>query len=409
MMAAVCALTPAPDRFASGLMQYLDCQASSLGSQGFMAMAAPGSSVSLLLSALLTIFIALIGYRLLFGETLNLRDGVLAFVKIGIVLAFATSWPAYRTVVFDVVLRAPAEVAGEIGRPAGLPGATGGLTTRMDAVDRAFRILAIYGAGVPTRQQVEEANGVAPPLFANFDAFALGAARVVFLVGGLGAFALTRITAGLLLALGPLFIAFLLFSVTRGLAEGWVRGLAAATLGSAAIAVALGIELALLEPWLYGLASQRAGGLAIPGAPAAILTASIIFALAISGLVALAGRIAFGLRLPVPQSLSAMLPNIGIATTEARIVASSSGHTMAENRSRAMAIADSIVSAQRRDERASGGASRVQTTAGSLVRSAGAGDTSGGTPIGQSFRRRNARRVSAGATARDRQSGGRGI
>lgn len=406
-MAAMCAFTPAPDRFASGLLRYLDCQASSLGSQGFMAMAAPGSSVSLLLSALLTIFIALIGYRLLFGETLNVRDGVLAFVKVGIVLAFATSWPAYRTVVFDVVLRAPAELAGEIGRPAGLPGATGGLTTRMDAVDRSFRILAIYGAGVPTRQQVEEANGVAPPLFANFDAFALGAARVIFLVGGLGAFALTRIAAGLLLALGPLFIALLLFSATRGLAEGWIRGLAATTLGSAAIAVALGIELALLEPWLSGLASQRAGGLAIPGVPAAVLATSIIFALAIAGLVALAGRIAFGLRFPAPQSLAAMLPDMGSGRAGARIVTSTPRTDAAENRSRAMAVADSIVSAQRRDERAFSGASRVQTTAGSLVRSASPGATSGGMPIGQSFRRRNSRRVSAGASARDRQSGGR--
>lgn len=400
-MAAVCALTPAPDRFASGLMQYLDCQASSLGSQGFMAMAAPGSSVSLLLSALLTIFIALIGYRLLFGETLNVRDGVLAFVKVGIVLAFATSWPAYRTIVFDVVLRAPAEMAGEIGRPAGLPGATGGLTTRMDAVDRSFRILAIYGAGVPTRQQVEEANGVAPPLFGNFDAFALGAARVIFLVGGLGAFALTRIAAGLLLALGPLFIAFLLFSATRGLAEGWIRGLAATTLGSAAIAIALGIELALLDPWLSGLASQRAGRLAIPGVPAAMLATSIIFALAISGLVALAGRIAFGLQLPAPQSLAAMLPGMGSGTVGARIVTSPPRIDAAENRSRAMAVADSIVSAQRRDERAFSGASRVQTTAGSLVRNANLGATSAGTPIGRSFRRRNARRVSAGAAMRD--------
>ena len=37
--------------------------------------------------------------------------------------------------------------------------------------------------------------------------------------------------AGLLLALGPLFAIFLLFEGTRGLFEGWVRGLAGAALG----------------------------------------------------------------------------------------------------------------------------------------------------------------------------------
>ncbi|MEG8033550.1 type IV secretion system protein [Sphingomonas aurantiaca] len=161
-MAVACAVSPAPDSFVSGLLGYLDCQAVTLGSQGFMALASPGSSVSLLLAALLTIFIAFIGYRMLFGETPGVREGVLSFVKIGVVLAFATSWPAYRTVVFDVVLRAPADLAGEIGRPAGLPGSTGGLAGQMDSVDRSFRILAIYGVGTPSREQVEQANGVAP-------------------------------------------------------------------------------------------------------------------------------------------------------------------------------------------------------------------------------------------------------
>ena len=287
-----CAISPSPDSFASSLLGYLDCQAATLGSQGFAALASPGSSVSLLLGALLTIFIALFGYRLLFGETRGIREGVLGFVKIGIVLAFATSWPAYRTVVFDVVLRAPADLAGEIGRPAALPGATGGLATRMDGVDRSLRILAIYGVGTPTRDQVEQANGVAPPLFANFDVFALGASRVMFLVGSLGAFALLRLIAGLLLALGPLFIAFLLFDATRGLTEGWLRGLVVATLGSAGVAVALGIELALLEPWLAGLAGQRASGIAIPGVPVTILAATTIFAFATTGLLAIITRIA---------------------------------------------------------------------------------------------------------------------
>ena len=239
----VCAVSPAPDAFASGLLGYLDCQAVTLGAQGYQALAAPGSSVALLLTALLAIFIALIGYRMLFGETVTVRDGVLSAVKVGIVLAFATSWPAYRTVVFDVVLRAPADLAAEIGRPAGLPGATGGLATRMDGTDRAFRILAIYGVGVPTRQQVEQADGVAPTLFANCDMFALGAARVVFLVGSLGAFALLRLAAGLLLALGPLFITFLLFGGTRGLAEGWLRALVAATVCSAAVLVSIVTDL----------------------------------------------------------------------------------------------------------------------------------------------------------------------
>ena len=67
-----------------------------------------------------------------------LRDGVLALVKIGIVLALATSWAAYRTLVYDVALKGPAELAAQIGQPAGLPGAGGGLVHRLGYTDRAF-------------------------------------------------------------------------------------------------------------------------------------------------------------------------------------------------------------------------------------------------------------------------------
>lgn len=406
-MAVACAASLAPDSFVSGLLGYLDCQAVTLGAQGYMALASPGSSVSLLLAALLTIFVALIGYRMLFGETPGVREGVLSFVKIGLVLAFATSWPAYRTVVFDVVLRAPADLAGEIGRPAGLPGATGGLAGQMDAADRSFRILAIYGVGTPSREQVEQANGVAPPLFANFDVFALGAARVMFLVGSLGAFALVRLSAGLLLALGPLFIAFLLFPATRGIAEGWMRGLLAATLGSAAVAVVLGVELALLDPWLVDLVTRRASGIAIPGIPVAMLATASIFAIATGGLLTIVTRIAFGLRLPAGNwTIAQTLPLPAVATHErtggpAGINASAAG----EPRSRATAIANSISATQRREEQAGSiGLSRAITVSGSVARTGARNDQDGarGTPLGQSFRRRTVQRVSGSSATRDR-------
>src|SRR3546814_5816807 len=70
-------------------------------------------------------------------------------------------------------------------------------------------MLAIEGVGpVPLG-----ANGqpvmpsVPPPPFIGFDNFALGFARVVFLVATIASFAAVRIVAGLLLALAPLFAA----------------------------------------------------------------------------------------------------------------------------------------------------------------------------------------------------------
>jgi len=222
MIQSFCQAAPSVDRFAPGIIGYLDCQASTLGAQGYQALAAPASSVSLLITGLLTLLVAFLGYRMLFGQLPTIREGVLACVKIGIVLALATSWPAYQRVIYDVVLHQPANLVAEIGAPTSLPGTAGGLVDHLDAIDGAFASLSVTGVGQLGNET--DPRQVSPPLFAGFDTFALGSARVVFLAGAIGSFALLRMAAGLLLALGPLFIAFLLFEGTEGLFEGWLRG-----------------------------------------------------------------------------------------------------------------------------------------------------------------------------------------
>lgn len=397
-----CFASPTSDRFVSPLLTYLDCQSATLGEAGYQALAAPGSSISLVVGAMLAILIAVIGYRLLLGDTPTLRDGVLTFVKIGIVLAFTASWPAYRTVVYDVVLRAPADIVASVGGNAQIPGATGGLASRLDALDQSFRTLAIYGVGVPTKVQVEEARGVSPPLFASFDSFALGAGRIAFLTGSLTSFALLRLGAGLLLALGPLFVAFLLFEATRGLFEGWVRGLAAITLGSIGTALALGIELALFEPWLGSLIAQRAAGQAIPNAATSVFAAAIVFKLVLFALLGLTARVAFGWRLP------ARLSGIRVPGIDAR---SPTPHQATQNvqqastqeaRSRALILADQVSAIQRREQANTIGTRHITMTTtrddGTRNTPVAAGDAA--LPLGQSFRRTRSR-VSVSAGARD--------
>src|SRR3546814_361135 len=271
-----------------------------MAAEGCRALAAPGSTASILLTVLITLLIAFIGYRMLLGQTPTIREGVLTFVKIGLVLTLATSWPAYQALVYDIILRAPAELASTIGGAAGLPGSGGGLVARIDGVDQALKVLAIEGVGAPPLG----ADGrplmpsVAPPPFLGFDSFALGFARVIFLVSTIASFAIVRIAAALLLALAPLFVAFLLFDGTRGLFEGWAKALIATALGSLAIAVAVGIELAFVEPWLAGLLARRAGDLDIIGVPAQLLAATIIFAIGLFGATLLTARTAMSLKIP---------------------------------------------------------------------------------------------------------------
>ncbi len=407
---AGCGVIPPVDGFPSALIGFFDCQALTLGSQGYQALAAPGSSVAVLLTAMLTVLVAFAGYRMLFGETPSLREAVLTFVKIGIVLALAGNWPAYRTIVFDVVLRAPADLASEIGAPAGIPGASGGLVARLDGTDHAFRTLAIYGVGPPpsdasTGQLLP--SRVPPPPFAGFDTFALGAARILFLVGAVGAFALVRLAAGLLLALGPLFLAFLLFDGTRGLFEGWARALVGAALAAFALAITLGVELALFEPWLADLIARRAADQSIAGAPTTLLVTAGVFALAITGVLAMSARLASAIRLPhrtaAPVGFASDARRtdslLGLPTSQPTLVP-------ALSRSRASAIADAVTASQRREASVVGGALLAGATTNSVAPAShgGAGTSHGATPLGQSYRRRTTGRVSASASARDRSA-----
>ncbi|MEY2926794.1 MAG: hypothetical protein RL367_1271, partial [Pseudomonadota bacterium] len=226
-MAFACTASPPEGNFVSSVLSYVDCQAQSIGEGGYQALASPGSAVVLMLGGLLSIFIALFGYRMILGRMPDLSDSVTAIVKIGIVLTLATSWSAYRTLIYDVTMHGPAELASQIGADAGLPGSEGGLVWQLQRADNGLIELGKLGVGRrqlqvgPTAEPqqgqgaAQRRNGQQPTVSASqtidrsfdleADANALRLARTSFLVGTLGVFALVRLFAGLLLALGPLF------------------------------------------------------------------------------------------------------------------------------------------------------------------------------------------------------------
>ncbi|MEA3047679.1 MAG: type secretion system protein VirB6 [Sphingomonadales bacterium] len=405
----------APDAgFVGGVLNFVDCQAQAIGAGGYQALATPGSTLSLVLTGLLTLFVALFGYRLLFGQTPGVRDGVLALVKIGIVLALATGWTAYRTLVYDVAFKGPAELASDIGRPAALPGAGGGLVWRLDNADRLFVGLAALGVGEagapaappPPYLTPGPATGVTVPAAQaapGFDGLALGGARVMFLVGAAGALAALRLIAGVLLALGPFFFAFLLFDGTRGLFEGWLRVLAGTALGALGTAIALGVELALIEPRLAYLIALRRAGYAIIGAPVELFVITLVFAFALVAMLIAAARVAYGFRLPPAwRALPAFAG--GAARAEGtRIAPTREPGAAPGERSRAAAVGDAVAATVRREA----GPAEARLAPGASAprpgpRPAFARDEPppAPVPLGQSFRRtRN--RASASAARRD--------
>ncbi|MFN4096157.1 MAG: type IV secretion system protein [Sphingomonas sp.] len=408
------------DAFVVSLLGAADCHARAVATLGYQALATPGSSASLLLTGMLTLFVAIWGYRMLLGETPGVRDGVVALAKVGIVLALATSWATYRPLAHDLVFGAPGELVAEVGGAAGLPGTLGDRAVRLGYVDRALVRLGEAGVGKREgNQQVmrqRNINGRNELVVENaqdpvgvIEPIALAASRVLFLISTLGGLVILRFAAAILLALGPIFVAFLLFDATRGWFAGWLRGLMGTMIASFGVAILLGIELALLEPWVASLVARRAGEQTISGAPVELLAVTAIFALAMLGSILFALKVATGLRLPeawraVPERINReveqLLQRRNPATTPA-------GEPAAE-RSRAAAVADAVVAIQRRE---TGGATPI--TAAALgaglapVRSnpgervARDQTVAAPPPLGQRATRRGRNRVTASAGRRD--------
>ena len=278
--------------FLSATLAHLDCQAQSIGGLGFETFAANGSVASSLVAGLLGLFIALFGFRLIRGDTISFGFLIDNAIKIGLVLALATSWPAYRTLVYDVTLKAPAELFESIVGASDLPGADGGLVARLQNVDTGILALVAAGTGAldATRRDVAQPLPAKTPVD---DGFALGLGRTFYLAGIIGALGLLRLSGGLLLALGPIMAGFLLFEATRSFFWGWVRSLVAVALGALSTTIVLAVELALLEPWMARVLDLRAAYFATPEAPFELLALTLSFALVLGGALLGSARLAF--------------------------------------------------------------------------------------------------------------------
>lgn len=411
--------------FIQSILAFLDCQAWSIGARGWQVLAAPGSTLALVLMGFLTLFVALFGYRLLLGQGPDVRTGVVAFVKIGIVFALATSWGAYSTLVYDVVNRGPTQLAAEIGGASRLPGTGGDLIARLDGADKAFVALAVLGEG-RAPQIVTEGNQTTGgafdvPVQPYSASYALGVSRMLFLTAAIAGLGGIRLVAGLLLAVGPFFIAFLLFENTRSLFEGWIRVLAGAALGALGVSIALAVELALIEPWLSDLLARRSADEWLPGMPIELLVVTFAFALIVLAMLYASAKTAFAFRLaPAWQGMTA-LAGRDAAREERRFAAAASATARgdsppAEARSRAATVVDAVAATQRREAaniavaatRGSGGSREAAAAAAAQPAAATGGRASptslAPAPLGQSFRRRTRGRVSASAGRRDTRS-----
>lgn len=405
--------------FLSSTLAYVDCQAQSIGAFGFQALSAPNSIGAAVLEGLLTLFVALFGYRLLLGFPVHGRDVVGAVLKIAVVLTLATSWIAYRTLAYDTVLYGPAEIAGAITGLSDLS-SRDALADRLENVDTGILALTAAGTGRSkldedktsgpgaTRSDPGQPEGAAAfGSIAVDDAFAMGASRVAYLAGALAPLIALRLAAGVLTALAPLVAGLLLFEGVQGVFFGWVRALAAVALGSLAMIISLSVELTLLEPWLTDVIVRRAARVLTPAAPTELVVMTTSFAVAEIALMFLFGRLAFNAG-PVTRLVSSARESAGKGLE--RTIPASARPEPAPPPPRAAQVAERLTSLYRgerrltRDEAADGvwrptsaGGERASPERGSEL-SAGFAH-----PLGTSYRR-STRRSSSAASTRDRRT-----
>lgn len=290
-----------------------ECAARTIGSDGFQAMTG-GPVAAGLLSALVTIFVAIIGYRLVLGNAPSFDEGIGRVLRLGIVLALVTGWPAFQTLVYDTATRAPEELAAAILPAAGLSPTS--LPERVQAVYDAIRLGANgdprltdpqQGAltGASSNQQ-NGASAVATQQQPNNGQPGLGAlpqTASLFAVATIGTLAALHLAVGILLAVAPLAILALLFDGTLGLFNGWARALLGIALGGLAATIVTAVMLIPIEQEVLRLQGWRGGGVFVVVDAQALPT--LVLAGAMAMLVAVLAAVRMGSALRYAPGMAA--------------------------------------------------------------------------------------------------------
>lgn len=278
-----------------GVLVTVDCQTKAYAQGGYLALS--GSPVfQTAVTALLTIYVALVGYRLLFAQgSARISDAPIIALKIGIILALVTSWSTFQSLVFDVADRAPVEIAALVTEPFQEAGGAGLAARPVEGLQAAYEEFSETGAAYG-RIAGPNAKGYSSPQAAAAETTA-AASGVIFMVGA-GTVSAATLAIGVLTAVGPIFIALALIPATRGLFVGWVRALVATALTPLVAWLLIVLMLAVLDPWIATLEAQRIAQRLNPQTAMSAAALVFVFAAGQAALVIGACVMAMSFRLP---------------------------------------------------------------------------------------------------------------
>ncbi len=270
-MAACSALSPSAGS-AETMVATVDCFMQSQVQSGYASLLGPGSGFGYALSIALTLYVAILGFRLILGRTsLSLGDLAPRMLMIGALLALTSSWATYQTLVYGVLTNGPEEIAAMVNpgnaSQKGMNARIDVLAERMvDLADAWTAFDARIGAQVTTPNATPnpaEASAIpAIPAQSGLSLIApkesLGPNMLLFsalllVLGSAGVLVVAKVILGILLMLGPVFAGLALFPSTRGLTLGWGRAaITMALVPLMAMIVSAG-AVAIIEPLLIDM------------------------------------------------------------------------------------------------------------------------------------------------------------
>jgi type IV secretion system protein VirB6 len=247
-MSACEALTANAASGVAPALRAVDCLSSEVTGAAFGRLFGSEGALTPALTILLTLYIAFFAVSLLTGRS---RIGISALtprmMTLGLVLTFATSWVAYQGVVWNLAVGAPDQIAGV------LMGAKGSATQIFaDRIDMIFAAIAEV-ADTAGGGQGGAVQGAGSGSFTPGNLMWLGA--LLLMLGTVGVLVTARIALAVLLAVGPVFVVFALFSGTRELTAGWLRGVVLTAITPLFVVVGGGLMIELLVPVISALRS----------------------------------------------------------------------------------------------------------------------------------------------------------
>jgi type IV secretion system protein VirB6 len=309
----------------------VDCLTAEATQMSFNRLFGPGGSLTPALTILLTLYVAFFAVNLLTGRsTLRLSLMTPKMMTMGLVLTFVTSWIAYQSVVWNLAVGAPDQVASVLLGSSG--SATHLFADRLDALFTAVTNAANSLAG-----ESEPGAKLASP--SNM----LWISALMLLLGTVGVLVVCRIALAALLMLGPVFIVLALFQGTRGLFEGWLKSVVAFAMVPLLTVVMGSGAVITIMPMVQGLATS--GGEISLRTSVGILVASMVYFALMFLVIELARSLTSGWKL-------------GKSAERA-----GGGESAAHSRADALAIEKTLAAAPAAD---SFGADRVRSTIASL-------------------------------------------